>query len=108
MDLEREMMLRLARSEQMRATDVPRVRALAVQADPARLAMLLNGEGLLPLLGGRLASCAGDALPPEFLAAVTASHTRYASTAVALEMIGGRAVHVLRDRGIRVATLKGP
>lgn len=83
-------------------------RALLARADFDRVASLLAGRRLLPLIGSRALETAPDLCPAEFRVAVGEAVTRARAHALAVETTIGSAARRLASAGIRTLPLKGP
>lgn len=101
-------MLRLARTKARRELEAQRIRELASACDQDDLRALLERHRLFPLLGGRLAELAPEALGPSFAAAAAASADRFRHGNMILETLARRLTDDLARAGIPGMPLKGP
>src|SRR3954469_22988315 len=91
-----------------RAAAGERIRALSGQVDYAVLVQLLERRRMLPLVGGRLASLAPDAVPAEFSRAIRTRLQRDRAGNMARQAQARAVAGALGARGIRALPIKGP
>lgn len=107
MRLERQLMLRLAATAEIRDAASSRIRELATSIDWTAFAGLLETQRLLPLLGTRLAQSLENDLPASFASLLAQATGRAGRRALVLEAVSARAVSALGQAGIPALALKG-
>lgn len=101
-------MFLLAGTAQRRLEHRPRVLELLELVDFERLAGILAGRRLLPLMGARLEALGPDRLPQTFCHEVGAATQRDRARAIALKTLTRQLTTRLESAGVRTLVLKGP
>lgn len=98
----------LVGTEERRRLAMPRILELVERVDTDALASVLNGQGLLPLVGTRLEQLAPELLPTGFRDAVREAVTLAGRRATLLAAVTLRVAQALETVGIPAVPLKGP
>ena len=103
-----ELILLAAATRERRQAERERVTPLLRAVEWPELAQQLAHGRLLPTLGPRIASLAGDEAPAELHEAASAAVEACRRQDALLLLIGQQVIEALRARGIAAAALKGP